>query len=92
MLQLESETLQFLYTADISVDKITPQFGYTSGEFPIFVFGSNFLNTSSLGWRIRNGLTATNASASPSQWTITTSAKASVSLLMSCSATEGKPR
>lgn len=44
-----NQSLDFLYVADISVDKITPEFGYTAGEFPVIVFGSNFLNTTSLG-------------------------------------------
>jgi hypothetical protein len=47
----EMNSLQFLFTADVSVDKVSPSFGYTSGEYPVFVFGSNFLNTSSLGCR-----------------------------------------
>ncbi|RYH31690.1 hypothetical protein EON65_02100 [archaeon] len=41
--------LDFVYAPDVSVDKITPEFGYTAGEFPVIVFGSNFVNTSSLG-------------------------------------------
>eukprot|EP01035_Chromulina_nebulosa_P017309 gene17309-22850_t len=44
-----TSTLQFLFTPDVSVDKITPEFGYTAGDYPVIVFGSNFLNTSSLG-------------------------------------------
>jgi len=44
-----SNILQFEFVPDVSVDKISPEFGYTSGGAPIFVFGSNFLNTSALG-------------------------------------------
>ena len=51
LLSTQDAYLNFLYTADVSVDKISPSFGYTSGEFPVFVFGSNFLNTTSLGCR-----------------------------------------
>ena len=46
-----ADQLDFLFTADVSVDKITPNNGYTSGDFPILVFGSNFFNTSVLGCR-----------------------------------------
>jgi hypothetical protein len=42
------DTLQFAYVPDASVDKITPESGYTAGDYPVFVFGSNFINTSSL--------------------------------------------
>ena len=41
--------LEFMYNPDVSVDKITPEFGYTSGGYPVFVFGSNFVNTTFLG-------------------------------------------
>ena len=50
-LNAANNTLEFMYAPDVSVDKITPEFGYTSGDFPVFVFGSNFVNTSSLGCR-----------------------------------------
>ena len=49
LLHKPEDTLEFLYTADVSVDKITPPFGYTAGGYAVFVFGSNFLNTTSLG-------------------------------------------
>jgi hypothetical protein len=45
----ENEQLQFYYTPDVSVDKISPEFGYTSGGYYVFVFGSNFINSTSLG-------------------------------------------
>ncbi len=50
-LHAPEESLEFLYTADVSVDKVYPPFGYTAGGYAVFVFGSNFLNTSSLGCR-----------------------------------------
>ncbi|KAJ1432765.1 hypothetical protein B484DRAFT_394815, partial [Ochromonadaceae sp. CCMP2298] len=49
LLHPQNSSLQFLYAPDVSVDKITPEFGYTSGDSPVFVFGSNFINTTSLG-------------------------------------------
>lgn len=45
------QSLQFAYVPDVSVDKIKPQFGYTAGEFTVFVFGSNFINVTALGCR-----------------------------------------
>jgi hypothetical protein len=45
------QSLQYTYVADASVDKISPEFGYTSGGYFVFVFGSNFLNVTSLGCR-----------------------------------------
>ena len=45
------QNLQFGFMPDVSVDKIKPQFGYTSGEFAVLVFGTNFINTTSLGCR-----------------------------------------
>lgn len=44
-----NESLAFVYVPDVSVVQVTPAFGYTAGEFPILVLGSNFINTSSLG-------------------------------------------
>jgi hypothetical protein len=44
-----AQSLDFAYVPDVSVVRITPDFGYTAGSFPILLFGSNFLNTSSLG-------------------------------------------
>ena len=41
--------LEFLYTPDVSVDKISPPFGYTCGGYPVFIFGTNFINTTFLG-------------------------------------------
>lgn len=41
--------LEFRYVPDVSVYHMYPNFGYTSGDIPIFVLGNNFLNTSSLG-------------------------------------------
>ena len=43
------QSLEFLYTADVSVSKVYPPSGYTSGGYAVFIFGSNFLNTTSLG-------------------------------------------
>ena len=50
------QSLQFLYAADVSIDKITPESGYTSGDFPVFIFGANFLNTTGLGCRFADML------------------------------------
>ena len=50
-LHAEDNFLEFVFTPDVSVDKITPEFGYTSGGYPVFVFGSNFINTTFLGCR-----------------------------------------
>jgi hypothetical protein len=49
LLHPPDKALNFLFTSDVSVDLIFPNVGYTAGEFPILVFGSNFLNTTSLG-------------------------------------------
>eukprot|EP01038_Epipyxis_sp_PR26KG_P007209 gene7209-9837_t len=58
--------LEFLFAPDVSVDKITPSFGYTAGQFPIFVFGSNFFNTTSIGCKFADmrsrGIYLTNTS------------------------------
>ena len=52
----DQTNLQFLYVPDVSVDKITPEFGYTSGQYPVLVFGSNFLNSTALGCRFSDML------------------------------------
>ena len=66
LLHAPSKSLQFLYAPDVSVDKITPEFGYTAGDFPVFVFGSNFINTTALGCRFADlesrGIFLTNSS------------------------------
>ena len=49
LLHNPEDALEFLYTPDVSVDKVTPPSGYTAGGYAVFVFGSNFLNTTSLG-------------------------------------------
>jgi len=49
LLHRPEDSLDFLFALDVSVEKVTPPNGYTSGGYAIFVFGSNFLNTSSLG-------------------------------------------
>jgi hypothetical protein len=41
--------LEFVFLPDPSVDKISPPFGYTAGGYPVFIFGSNIVNTSALG-------------------------------------------
>ena len=56
LISSQSNNLQYLFSADVSVDKISPSFGYTSGIFPVFIFGSNFLNTSSLGCKFADML------------------------------------
>lgn len=44
-----SSSLQFAFVPDVSVDKIFPRDGFVGGDKLILVFGSNFLNTTSLG-------------------------------------------
>ncbi|CAM9092103.1 unnamed protein product, partial [Ectocarpus fasciculatus] len=41
--------LEFVFYPDPSVDKISPPFGYTAGGYPVFIFGSNIVNTTALG-------------------------------------------
>lgn len=51
MIHPPGTSLQFAYVGDVSVQKIFPDFGYTAGEYTVFVFGNNFVNTTSLGCR-----------------------------------------
>jgi hypothetical protein len=55
-LHAQDNFLEFLYTPDVSVDKISPPFGYTSGGYPVFVFGTNFINTTFLGCKFNDML------------------------------------
>jgi hypothetical protein len=47
LLHRPQDSLNFLFTPDASVEKVTPNFGYTAGGYPVFIFGSNFLPASS---------------------------------------------
>jgi hypothetical protein len=48
-IQAENNQLEFLYVSDTSVDRINPTYGFWAGGYPVYVFGSNFLNVTSLG-------------------------------------------
>jgi IPT/TIG domain len=43
--------LQFMFVADVSVVNIVPNAGYNGGGYPVFIYGNNFINTTSLGCR-----------------------------------------
>ena len=43
------DTLEFVFVQDVSVKSLTPLRGSKAGGYPVFVFGNNFINTSSIG-------------------------------------------
>jgi hypothetical protein len=53
--QWSLETVHFLYVHDATVAKVFPSHGFATGQFPVFVSGSNFVNTTSLACRFGRG-------------------------------------
>jgi hypothetical protein len=49
-----AQPLNFLYVKDASVFKLTPNRGLSTGHQPVFISGSNFVNTTALGCRFGN--------------------------------------
>jgi hypothetical protein len=49
------ETVNFLYVRDATVAKLYPNRGFFAGQYPVFVTGSNFVNTTGLSCRFGGG-------------------------------------
>jgi hypothetical protein len=52
LLHAYDDAFDFIFLPDASVDQILPNFGYTSGGYPIIVLGTNFVNSTALGCRM----------------------------------------
>ena len=50
-LEYSNSRSEFLYVRDASVVAVKPERGLATGQYPVFVMGSNFVNTTALGCR-----------------------------------------
>ena len=53
--QWSPEKMHFLYVRDAAVAKLHPSKGFFAGQYPVFVAGSNFVNTTALACRFGGG-------------------------------------
>ena len=57
--EFDNGRLYFLYQPDVSVSRVTPNRGLVSGQMPVFISGTNFVNSTALSARF--GLTVVRA-------------------------------